>query len=320
MAAKDVNMVLVERYLSYRSATGKSLSTITTSRRVLKGVLSTLQDEYGVRIEDSVVSGLDGGVLYDWYASLDARGCSMSTKNLYVIILNQFLHWLYTLNSPSNGKIVITDDLSGLLKCGKIMKQSDLPPEMQKKRDYSSEQITSLLTDCTGTNKDRDRAIIALMSGTGMRCIEVCSLNLGQWERMESDKSVLVKRKGGKWSVIEVPEFVLPYMRTYIRKRMEMNELSPDSPLFLSTHGCRMTQSVLYRSIGRKQKQVGMDAGLHNFRHTVLSNMPTASVARDVAGHTSFAVTTAYSHTSRQQRAQAVNNLPWAKALMGEKE
>lgn len=320
-----LEMTLIDRYLRYQEATEKSKATIATARNSLRQTLTALQNDHGVVVGKDSVSGIDGGILYDWYAAISNRGCSMATKNLHVIMLNQFLRWLYTLNSPSTGKTVIDQDWSGILKCGKVKKEKDLPPEMQVKRTYEKEEIVNIINSQAGYNRKRDQAIVSLASGTGMRCSELCSLNMDQWERIQTEKSVLVKRKGGNWAVIEVPDYVLPYLKSYVEQRKmkegyagmdESGKIAFDSsPLFVSTHGNRMNQNSMYKAIRHKQENLGMKTGLHNFRHTVLSNMPSASLARDVAGHSSFAVTTIYTHTDRQQRSEAVNNLPWADGL-----
>lgn len=323
---------LVDSYLTYLHAIEKSDMTVATNRRTLCRILEQLEDSFGVRIDDAHVEGLDASVLYAWYAALNNSGCKMTTKNLYVILLNGFLRWIYTLNHPSAGKIVISDDWSNILKCGKVKKESDLPPEMQKVRTLTTQQVVQLIQDCSGANAVRDRAFLALMSGTGMRASEVCSLNLSSYVRIREQQSVLVCRKGGNWAVVEVPNFVLPFLDEYVGPRLlgvslddmpaqEKSQLL-DEPLFLTTHGNRVSQNNMYKSIRRRQEMIGAPVGLHNFRHTVVSaadRVGGSGVARDIAGHKSLVVTNRYNHTTREDRADTVNALPWAQILAEKK-
>ena len=95
---------------------------------------------------------------------------------------------------------------------------------------------------------------------------------------------------------------------------------APDAPLFVSQKGNRMTRNALWKSFASKQRELGLDTGVHRFRHTFLSDVDhhsngSAALARDLGGHSSVAITNNYLHTTPEERRAAVNSMSYASML-----
>jgi site-specific recombinase XerC len=54
---------------------------------------------------------------------------------------------------------------------------------------------------------ERDRAIVALLSGSGLRASELCSLTINQWFGRQNGH-IYVKRKGGAMRWLAVASYV----------------------------------------------------------------------------------------------------------------
>ena len=79
-----------------------------------------------------------------------------------------------------------------------------------------------------------------------------------------------------------------------------------------------MNRISLWKSLHTKQNSVGIPSGVHKFRHTFTSDVDRnpiggAAVSRDLAGHTSVAITNAYLHSNHEERQQVVNSMGYAK-------
>ena len=213
----------------------------------------------------------------------------------------------------------MNEDASKVLRCVKDKKQRQKLANAQEKV-YTSEQIAALLERMeNGSDRltdIRDLAIVALILGSGMRASEVCSLNICQMRDIQ-DGVVWCKRKGGETSEVNVASFVFPHIQRYLILR---GRCAPDAPLFISQKGNRMTRNAMWKSFAAKQRELGLDTGIHRFRHTFLSDVDhhsngSAALARDLGGHTSVAITNNYLHTTKEERQAAVNSMSYAGLL-----
>lgn len=156
--------------------------------------------------------------------------------------------------------------------------------------------------------------MVALMLGSGLRASELCNLNVSDAVHIRHGQ-VSCKRKGKGWSNVEIAGFVWPYIDRYLWKR---GKCEPDEPLFVSQKGKRMNRISLWKSLHTKQCSVGIPSGVHKFRHTFTSDVDRnpiggAAVSRDLAGHTSVAITNVYLHSNHEERQQVVNSMGYAK-------
>ena len=287
-------------------STQKAASTARQNVEKLARVMDTLEKQYGVVVRDNGIDGLTGPVLQSWYNDFSA-GRKMSTLNNYVCTLNPFLRWAYELE-------YVEKDLSGILKTGKILTEDYLPEwERPKDKYLTHEQADELLHTTAGRNLLRDRAFIALILYTGLRCEEACSFTLASV--LDRPRGTLhVRRKGGRWMTVPVNDDVYVYLDAYLAQR---NTEDHSQPLFMTSHGKPCSPKQMYKVLSFKQKRVGANGvatGAHALRHTFESETEKiggAGVARDLAGQKSLVVANRYIHTTEEQRRDAVNRLKW---------
>lgn len=281
---------------------------IVTLERIFRAMTA-----YGVRLEEEAIPGLTGAALQRWMNGFK-KDHKPATINNYVVTLNPFLRWAHTIYPDA------ISDFSGVLHTVKLPDPDTLPEEERpKEKYYSDEEIDRLLAipKRDSAQKKRDRAIIALFVGSGLRAAELCSLNIGDIVG-KPHGSVYVRRKGGAWKTVEVAEFVYDFLETYIETRMDREDM--DAPLFMTSHGVRCSGVQLYRTMRSKQDAAGLSDGLqrgcHVYRHKCISDVEKvggAAVARDQANHKSLVITNRYDHSTQEQRSFAVNNTGFAR-------
>ena len=270
--------------------------------------LERILKKMNVSFDGEKLIGIKAKTLSRWYADMVADGLKMSTRNNYVVLLNPFLSWAVDMEylDVEPGKKAIFE----VLKTGKLPKEDEVPEEERKVKAFTPEQVRLLMAELSGKNKVRDRAIIALFLGSGIRVSELCSLNLSSV--LDQPRGTLyLRRKGGAWKHTEVADFCYKYLEEYLSTRDVSDH---NDPLFLTTHGTRCNRQQIWDFLSRKEKELGLQTGVHILRHTTLSNVEknsSASVTRDLANHTSFAMTNKYTHTTAEERSAAINRLDW---------
>lgn len=297
---------IIHRYAAFYAASDVQQSTAMQCEEKLDRIFRHLCQEHGVVMHDDHIEGLTPQVLTDYYVSLASAQLKMSTRNNYISFLNPFLFWAY--QNEYLGR-----DLSKILKVHKLPSKQSIPENERVNKRLTPQQVNDLLSINKGHNVLRDRAIMALFLYSGLRVSELCSLTIGAV--MEHPNGVIyLKRKGGNWCSTNVGMDVYPYLEAYLATRPDRDCLT--APLFITNRGTPCNRKQLHAVLSHKQKKLGVATGPHVFRHTFVSQVgetSNAAVARDLANHSSLAITNRYSHSTMEERRQAVDHLPWGK-------
>ena len=147
----------------------------------------------------------------------------------------------------------------------------------------------------------RDKTILFLLYGTGLRVSELSNLNIDQLD-LTNRMIHIVGGKGNKDRIIPLPDLIIPILEDYISTR---EDKAKDSAFILNRSGNRLTP----RSIQRLVKKYKRGAGLgnktltpHTLRHAfathLLSNAVDIRVIQELLGHASLSTTQLYTHVS----------------------
>ncbi|NOZ21324.1 MAG: tyrosine-type recombinase/integrase [Planctomycetes bacterium] len=108
----------------------------------------------------------------------------------------------------------------------------------------------------------RDKAIVRLLSETGLRVSELCNLRIGDFERTESDESrIHVRGKGKKDRYVPLSESCSKAVQKYLGYRQTARE-----HLFLNQHGKRMTPQAVGAVTAAAGKRAGIAGRVSPFR------------------------------------------------------
>jgi integrase/recombinase XerC len=244
--------------------------------------------------------------------------------------------WVVFMASKGNKPSVIRRRVAGIRAFFRFLQRRNnlevnpslrLPlPKIQKRlpRFISIEGMKKLDAENLFTSDfsgNRDRLILELLYGTGMRRAEVANLrDLDiQWERRE----IKIMGKGGKSRVIPVSDSLYSLMKQYREERDTMFEKGADT-FFITDKGRNVYTRFIYMVSIRYLETVTSieNKGPHLLRHTfathLMSNGADIQAVKALLGHSSLAATQVYMHNSverlkkiyKQAHPKALRNKP----------
>jgi site-specific recombinase XerD len=162
----------------------------------------------------------------------------------------------------------------------------------------------------------RDRALIALLYGTGIRASECVGLREGQVDLRAL--TVIVRGKGGDERCVPFNEEVAARLREYIQVR---GAQLPAAPFFRARSGKGLSRGTIYervRTLGRRAR-LPKRLSPHRLRHTFASHLVRAGIGlvtiRDLLGHRQITSTQIYLHVTAQDLRAAAERHPISRLL-----
>jgi integrase/recombinase XerC len=170
----------------------------------------------------------------------------------------------------------------------------------------------------------RDHVLLSLPFGTALRIHEVVALDVGDVAHPDGRARRFVqlrvfkgaKRLGGTQE-IELPETAQMKIEAYLIYRRRRGEvLTPQTPLFLSRFGRRLSVRQGRRLFSQWQDEAGLERHFtfHAIRHTACTGLYDATkdirAVQEFARHRSIATTQMYTHISRSRLSRALQRLP----------
>ncbi|MDW3196412.1 MAG: tyrosine-type recombinase/integrase [Cytophagales bacterium] len=156
----------------------------------------------------------------------------------------------------------------------------------------------------------RDRLIIELLYGTGMRLSEL--LGLKNTDINFFDQSIKVLGKRNKERVIPITSFVVELIKKYNNLAMEKwGTITGESALIRTDQGKPVYPMFIYRTV---KKYIGEVSTLtkrspHVLRHTFATHLldkgADLNAVKELLGHTSLAATQVYTHNSLEKLKSA---------------
>ena len=156
----------------------------------------------------------------------------------------------------------------------------------------------------------RDRALLALLYGSGIRASECASLRSGQIDLIQL--TLRVRGKGGHERVIPLNPQLAEVLIAYAQAR---GPALPAAPFFRSRFGRPLSRGAVYERVRTwgQRSRVGIPLSPHRLRHTFATHLVRAGVGlvtiRDLLGHRQITSTQIYLHvTAEDLRAAAVRH------------
>ena len=138
------------------------------------------------------------------------------------------------------------------------------------------EEITKFLDgpDLSTPLGRRDRALLELIYGTGLRVGELVSLDRAMVDRDE--RLVRVTGKGSKERIVPFGEPAAEALERYLRDRAVLVRRGPGTDaLFLNARGDRLTARSVHRMVRKYLNQAALHSGLspHSLRHAFATHL-----------------------------------------------
>jgi integrase/recombinase XerC len=152
----------------------------------------------------------------------------------------------------------------------------------------------------------RNRAVVELFYGSGIRLAELCALDVVDIRFQSSTVKVL--GKGKKERIVPLTNQALDIIRAYLHLRTEA--AGPDRPLFTSAEGTRLSrrhvERIVHNEIARvsQQKKKSPHVLRHSFATHLLDGGADIRAVKELLGHASLSTTQIYTHLSKERILQ----------------
>lgn len=236
-----------------------------------------------------------------WVYSLGEAGAKPTTLNRKMACLRSFYRYLSEQGFRADNPMT-------RIKSAQLPKRQPSYMPEDSLNDWLAQHEFS--PDYAG---QRDRLMLELLYGTGIRLSELIGLNMADVSGYEGSIRVLGKRN--KERLVPLHRGLLALLKAYISLRAEFAPLSPDSPLLLTDKGERLYPVFVQRKVKAYLGQITHQKkrSPHTLRHSFATHLLEAGAdikaMRDLLGHSSLAATQVYTHhtthTMRQQYRRA---------------
>ena len=155
----------------------------------------------------------------------------------------------------------------------------------------------------------RDRAILEILYGCGLRVSELCALTLRDLDLDEG--LVRVIGKGAKERLVPVGSDARVAVHRYLRAlRPELDRGDTEGRLFLNRRGRRLSRMGIWKILRRYVERAGIEKRVtpHTLRHSFATHLleggaDLASV-QEMLGHADISTTDIYTHVDRSHVRQ----------------
>ena len=149
-------------------------------------------------------------------------------------------------------------------------------------------------------NGIRDRAILELLYGCGLRVSEAAGLKIS--EIFFEDGFVRIVGKGNKERLVPIGEMALEAVKNYLSVRPEPADPQSSDILFLNKNGKGLSRISIFNLVKRQAMAAGIHKEIspHTFRHSfathLIENGADLRVVQEMLGHESILTTEIYTH------------------------
>lgn len=155
----------------------------------------------------------------------------------------------------------------------------------------------------------RDRAILQVLYGSGLRVSELCGLRIQDLD----ENFVRVKGKGSKERLVPINKAAIHAVDHYLLNHRESQTGKEEKLLFLSKRNKLLRRETIWKRVKHYAQLVGIQKNIspHTLRHSfathLLDNGADLRIIQEMLGHASISSTDRYTHVSRSQLQERFN-------------
>lgn len=235
-------------------------------------------------------------------------GYKVSSTRLYMTIVKKFFRFV-------SSKMIYPNVADGV-------KLPAMPQDEHARDALTLDEAKQALSSFTGKTKEkdlRDRCIMSLMIGCGLRSVEVTRLDVGDIEKRRGQWFLKIhgKARAGKTDSVALSAALKKILDDYLSMRKNAKK---SAPLFVSTARRNFGQRLQTQTVSRLAKRVFKEIGIeservvcHSCRHTFATLALSAGVSirqvQKAMRHTSTTTTEIYAHDLNRFNNQSVQTV-----------
>lgn len=273
-------------------------------------------------------------VLEEFETYLDLEGKSPNTIRMYSYYVRRYLEWGGAINARSALRFLarlrregysnrslnlVVQALRAYFRFEGYDDEAEKlkPPKVPRSlpKALTREEVKRLLSVIPPTRK-RDRLIVLLLYGAGLRVSELCNLKKGD---IDLDRGIIVVRggKGAKDRVVPIPEFLAKEIRSYLETRSDSSEYLLVEERRKNKD--RLSPKTVWYLLRKYGEKAGVEVTPHKLRHSFATHMLERGVdiraIQELLGHSNLSTTQIYTKVTvehlkkAQERARLMEGL-----------
>jgi integrase/recombinase XerD len=173
----------------------------------------------------------------------------------------------------------------------------------------SIEEVEAVLeaVDLSRKGGIRDRALLEVLYGSGLRVSEVNTLRMSQVYAEEG--FLRIRGKGNKERLVPAGEPALAWIARYVRegRHQQPVQAGHDDLLFLNQRGGKLSRVSIFHLVKQTAALAGIQANVspHTFRHSFATHLIEGGAdlraVQEMLGHESITTTELYLHLDREK-------------------
>jgi len=230
----------------------------------------------------------------DYLSVMHERGATSRTLARRIAALRRYFAWAMrtkmAVNDPTDG--VHTPKVNGKLP-----------------RPLDEETVARLVSTedeaAPEWRRARDRVVLEILYGSGLRVSEVCSLTV---QSVSSDQTTMrVMGKGSKERVVPLSEPATIALRRWAQVRHEVMGETPEVALLLTGRGHPVSRRDITRLLDEACQRAGIAGGTHphalrhSFATHLMDNGADTRSIQELLGHSDASTTQRYTHVSKER-------------------
>ena len=254
---------------------------------------------------------------------LEVKGKKVSPKKIKSKDIREFMQWiaLMGLSAKSQSRIlsgikaffrylILEDELkqnpTDLIEAPKIGRK--LPDTL------SLEEVITLLEsiDLSHPQGERNRAMLEVLYGCGLRVSELINLKLTDWHQNEGFVKVI--GKGNKQRLAPIGSIAEKHLTTYLQqiRSHQKREKGHENFIFLNRNGKQLSRVMVFYIIkdlaikNNIQKKISPHTFRHSFATHLIEGGADLRAVQEMLGHESITTTEIYTHLDRDYLKEAI--------------
>lgn len=229
--------------------------------------------------------------------------------------IESYLKYCYSKNEDSktiSHKITTIYNFHNYLLREKVIKDNQAEfidrPKLAKHLPYTLtvKEIDKLLDIALVTVFDyRDKAMLELMYGTGLRVSELVSLTVYDVDFYNA--FLRIKGKGSKERIVPINNASLKYLKLYLDRRCLLLKRKTSDELFLNARGEGISRQGFFKNLKKilAKKEMPTNISPHSLRHSfathLIENGADLRSVQTMLGHSDITTTKIYTHISNEK-------------------